>query len=99
MQYSDQDKDDPIELRIYPGRDGTFTLYDDAGTNYDYESGQSSRIVLNWKDSTHELLIGKRVGSFSGMPRDRSLVVHMAGATHASQAVRYRGEAIRLHLN
>ena len=99
MQYSDQDKDDPIELRIYPGRDGTFTLYDDAGTNYDYESGQSSRIVLNWKDSTHELLIGKRVGSFSGMPRDRSLVVHLAGATHASQAVRYRGEAIRLHLN
>jgi alpha-D-xyloside xylohydrolase len=99
MQYSDQEKDGPIELNIYPGRDGTFTLYDDEGTNYDYESGQSSTIVLNWKDRTHELLIGKRVGSFSGMLRDRSFVVHMAGATHASQTIRYRGDAIRLHLN
>jgi alpha-D-xyloside xylohydrolase len=98
-QYYDQEPDSPIELRIYPGSDGTFTLYDDEGTNYGYEAGQSSRIVLNWKDSSHELLIGKRIGSFPGMVRDRSFVVHLVGGSHSSQTVRYRGETIRLHLN
>jgi alpha-D-xyloside xylohydrolase len=99
LQYSDQKKDAPIELTIYPGCDGTFTLYDDEGTNYDYESGQSSRIVLNWKDRTHELWIGARVGSFSGMLHDRTFIVHQAGSTHASQTIHYRGDAVRLHLN
>jgi alpha-D-xyloside xylohydrolase len=98
-QYDGQVRDSPIELRIYPGADGAFTLYDDEGSNYGYETGQSSRIVLNWKESIHELLIGKRVGTFPGMLRDRTFVVHLVGTTHPSQTVLYHGDAIRVHLN
>jgi alpha-D-xyloside xylohydrolase len=98
-QYSEQHNDAPIELVVYPGRDGTFTLYDDEGTNYGYESGRSSTVAVNWNDSTHDLRIGARAGSFPGMPRERTFVVHRAGSSDASQTVHYRGDAIRLHLN
>jgi alpha-D-xyloside xylohydrolase len=97
-QYVEQKRDGPMELRIYPGHDGTFTLYDDEGSNYDYESGQSSMVVLTWKDRTHELLIGKRAGSFAGMRPECTLLVHVAGSAQAPREVHYRGEAMRIPL-
>jgi alpha-D-xyloside xylohydrolase len=97
-QYVEQKRDGPMELRIYPGHDGTFTLYDDEGSNYDYESGQSSMVVLTWKDRTHELLIGKRAGSFAGMRPECTLLVHVAGSAQAPREVHYRGEAMRIQL-
>jgi hypothetical protein len=54
---------------------------------------------LHWNDSTSELLIGKRAGSYPGMARSRRFVVHLAGATHATRTVLYCGVAIPLHLN
>jgi alpha-D-xyloside xylohydrolase len=97
-QYAEEKKDAPIDLVVYPGRDGTFTLYDDEGTNYNYESGQSSRIVVTWTDRTHELRIGASAGSFPGMLRERTFVVHRAGGDEEPHTLRYRGEAIRLRL-
>jgi alpha-glucosidase (family GH31 glycosyl hydrolase) len=32
---------DPIELRVYAGSNGAFTLYEDEGDDYDYEQGPS----------------------------------------------------------
>ncbi len=49
---------DPIEIRIYPGADGTFTLYEDQGDNYDYEKGVYATIPLTWNDSRKILTIG-----------------------------------------
>jgi alpha-D-xyloside xylohydrolase len=97
-QYVGQDKASPTELRIYPGADATFTLYDDDGASYGYENGQSSAIALTWKDSKRELVIGKRSGSFPGMPSEQSFAVHLAGSAHADQTIRYRGEAVRVRL-
>jgi alpha-D-xyloside xylohydrolase len=37
MQYVTETSEDPIEIRVYPGRDATFVLYEDEGTNYNYE--------------------------------------------------------------
>jgi alpha-D-xyloside xylohydrolase len=97
-QYVDQKPGSPLELRIYPGANGSFTLYDDEGTNYDYERGQSSAIVLSWKDRTHELVLGKRAGSFPGMPAERTFRVHLAGSTKAPREVHYRGDELRIEL-
>ncbi|SFS20396.1 alpha-D-xyloside xylohydrolase [Granulicella pectinivorans] len=98
-QYSEQHSDGPIELVVYPGQDGSFTLYDDEGSNYDYETGQSSKIVVRWDDKARELHIGARLGSFRGMLRERSFVVRMVGGNHASHEVRYGGDAIRIPLD
>lgn len=65
-------KADPIELRIYPGANGDFNLYEDEGDNYDYEHGAHSIIPIHWENSTKTLTIGDRDGSFSGMLEHRT---------------------------
>ena len=60
-------KSDPIELRVYGGADGDFTLYEDEGDNYNYEHGAYSTIPMHWDDKAQALTIGERTGSFPGM--------------------------------
>src|ERR1035441_5090989 len=66
LQYSSEKPADPIELRIYRGADGTFTLYQDDGESYGYEKGEHATITLAWKDESQTLIIGSRTGSFPG---------------------------------
>jgi alpha-D-xyloside xylohydrolase len=97
-QYVAQKPDDPIELRIYPGRDAAFTLYEDEGTNYNYEKGQFSTILLKWDNRRGQLEIGKRVGSFPTMLTERTFSVHLAGTSSAPRTVTYRGGAMAVKL-
>jgi alpha-D-xyloside xylohydrolase len=103
MEWSDEKPADPIELRVYTGADGDFTLYEDAGDSYDYERGQRATIAFHWDDKSGTLTIGAREGSFPGMLAQRSFhVVFIApdravGAGPSSRAdhvVAYRGEAV-----
>lgn len=66
-QYSWQESNEPIEIRIYPGADGEFVLYDDEGDNYNYEDGAYSTIALRWDDRHRTLHIGERKGAYKGM--------------------------------
>lgn len=75
MQYTNERPNNPIELRIYPGRDGTFTLYEDDGHTYDYQKGQYSEIALHWDDKTRTLTLATRKGSFPGMLETREFRV------------------------
>ena len=65
-------KNNPLEIRIYPGADGKFTLYEDENDNYDYEKGMYSTIIFKWNDSKKVLTIGKRKGSFPGMLKEHT---------------------------
>ncbi len=60
-------KSDPIELRVYKGADGQFTIYEDAGDTYSYENGEYAEIPLAYNDASLELTIGARIGSFPTM--------------------------------
>ncbi|MBR6538938.1 MAG: DUF5110 domain-containing protein, partial [Bacteroides sp.] len=53
---------EPIILRIYPGADATFTLYEDEGDNYNYEKGAYSQISFRWDDAKQQLTAEKRNG-------------------------------------
>jgi alpha-D-xyloside xylohydrolase len=75
VQYAMEKPADPIELRIYPGADGDFTLYEDQGDSYNYENGVYSTISFHWSNSTHTLSIGKRTGDFPGMLKTRTFQV------------------------
>ena len=70
VQYSSQSTDS-LEIRIYPGSDGKYVLYDDEKDNYNYEKGAYSTIEFNWSDKEGKLTIGKRSGSYPGMPGNR----------------------------
>jgi alpha-D-xyloside xylohydrolase len=75
MQYTDERPDAPWELRIYPGADGRFDLYEDAGDGLEYQSGQFAATPLTWDDARSELCIGRREGGFASLIRRRGLRV------------------------
>ncbi len=42
-------------VRVYPGADADFALYQDDGTTYAYEQGDGRISRLHWNDATHKL--------------------------------------------
>jgi alpha-D-xyloside xylohydrolase len=77
VQYTAEKPAGPIELRVYPGADGQFTLYEDEGDGYDYEKGVYATIGFQWDNGKRQLTIGKRQGSFPGMLKQRSFRIVM----------------------
>jgi alpha-D-xyloside xylohydrolase len=75
VQYATEKKWDALEIRIYPGADGEFVLYEDELDNYNYEKGVYSTITFQWDDAKKELTIGKRRGSFPGMLEERKFKI------------------------
>ena len=79
VQYADEKTTAPIELRVYPGADGSFDLYDDAGDSYAYEKGARSVTALRWNDRRQELTISKPQGRYPGQPDQRQFRVVVVG--------------------
>jgi alpha-D-xyloside xylohydrolase len=79
IQYTSEKPADPIELRIYPGTDGQFLLYEDEGDNYDYEKGVYATIPFRWDNGKRQLTIENRKGSFPGMLKRCSFHIVVVG--------------------
>ena len=73
LQYTSEKPADPLTLFVYTGKDATFSLYEDEGTNYNYEKGAFSSIGFTYTESTNSLTISDRKGSFDGMLKDRAI--------------------------
>ena len=84
QEWSTEKPADPIELRIYRGADGDFTLYEDENDNYNYEKGAHATISIRWKDASKTLTIGERVGKFPGMLEKRTFNVIFVGDGHGN---------------
>ena len=74
-QYVGEKPWDNLEMRIYPGADGSFTLYEDEGDNYNYEKGYYSTITFTWNDKARTLTIGTRQGGYQGMLLSRKFTI------------------------
>ena len=107
QQYSSEKPNAPWEIRIYPGADGMFTIYEDEGDNYNYEEGKSARISLQWDNKTKTLTIGDRKGSFDNMvpERDFRVIVVSEGkgvgvdeSSNVDKTVRYAGQKLKVML-
>jgi len=104
IQYAAQSVD-PMEIRVYRGANGSFTLYEDENDNYNYESGSYATIPFTWNDTTQTLTIGARQGSFPGMLTNRTFRIvwvssaHGAGVpntTVADNVVAYTGTTVQI---
>ncbi len=83
VQYAVEKPWDNLEIRIYPGADGEFTLYEDEFDNYNYEKGLYSTIGFIWNDKTRTLTIADRQGEYPGMLSTRKFnVVVCDGKSH-----------------
>jgi alpha-D-xyloside xylohydrolase len=71
---------EPLEVRIYPGADGTLVLYEDAGDGFAYEAGAFAETNFQWNDVAQRLSIGPRQGTYAGMAPVRAFCVRVAGS-------------------
>jgi alpha-D-xyloside xylohydrolase len=107
LEYAQQSPSDPVELRIYAGANGDFTLYEDEGDTYNYEKGAFTTIALHWDDASKTLSFGERQGQFPGMPAAHTfqivLVAKDQGAgvepsNHPEKIITYNGAAVSAKL-
>ena len=107
MEWSDEKPAELINLYVYAGKDASFTLYEDEGTNYNYEKGRYATIDFSWNETGKTLTIGNRKGNFSGMLKSRRfnivLVAHdkpqaLNLDNPQGKMVRYNGKAITVKL-
>ncbi|MET0945869.1 MAG: DUF5110 domain-containing protein, partial [Flavobacterium sp.] len=107
VQYANEKKWDNLEIRVYEGADGVFTLYEDEGDNYNYEKGKYATITFKWNDSKKVLTIEQQKGEFIGMIKQRKFNVVKVSAnpdqqnnnsTKFSKVVDYTGNTILVKL-
>ena len=107
MQWSDEKAPELINLYVYAGCDGQFTLYEDEGTNYNYEKGQYATIDITYHDASKMLTIGSRKGSFKGMLKKRRFNIVYVTPDRAQtlnldnpigRMVNYKGQEVKLNL-
>ncbi|MBN2093255.1 DUF5110 domain-containing protein [candidate division KSB1 bacterium] len=103
VQYATEKNWDNLEIRIYPGANGKFTLYEDENDNYNYEKGVYSTITFKWDDAKKTLTINNRKGSFPGMLKERNFNVVVVSADKGvgmdavqkfDKIVKYKGKKI-----
>jgi alpha-D-xyloside xylohydrolase len=105
-EYTGEYPDAPIELRIYPGRDGNARLYFDDGLTYGYERGQFAWLPMHWNDGSQVLTLGAREGSFAGMAQQRRFLVTVVGPGHSvgeavtstGKRLTYSGAPVHIHM-
>ena len=106
IQYSDEKPASEITLYVYAGRNGEFQLYEDEGTNYNYEKGKFATIDIRYDDASKTVTFGKRQGSFNGMLKSRTFNVVLVTKDNAQpldfnakgKSVTYSGKAVSVKL-
>ena len=108
MQWSDEKKPELIDLYVYAGKDGSYTLYEDEGTNYNYEKGKYAVIDFKYDDARKQVTIGARKGSFDGMLQKRRFNIILVdqkkqqgvnlAKSPKGKVVKYAGQAMTVKL-
>ncbi len=98
VQYASEKPWDSIEIRVYPGADGEFTLYEDEFDNYNYEKGAYSTITFRWNDRSRTLSVSDRSGSYPGMLAERRFKLQLMGDKAAEATIHYDGKAQSVRL-
>ena len=105
VQYATEKPVDPIELRVYRGADGAFTLYEDENDSYAYEKGVYATIPITWNEASKQLTIEARTGRFPGMLERRTFQIVFVGQQHGvgidaeskpDKTVLYEGRALSI---
>ena len=107
MEWSDEKPAELINLYVYAGQDGSFQLYEDEGTNYNYEKGKYATIDITYDDATRTVSFGARKGQFAGMLKNRRFNVVLVTkdapraldlASPEGKIVSYTGKATTISL-
>lgn len=92
VQYATEKKWDNLTIKIYPGTDADFVLYEDEFDNYNYEKGDYTEIPFHWNEKSKTLTIDSRKGNFKGMIEKRTFNVMIPDGQQ--KLVNYSGKKI-----
>ncbi|MDE5997312.1 MAG: glycoside hydrolase family 31 protein [Muribaculaceae bacterium] len=95
VEYSAASTGKPLTIEVYPGKDATFTLYDDAGDSYDFEKGEYTRISMKWDDAKNELTIAEAEGTYPEAPKSRKMTIRKDGK---SKTITYKGKKTKIKI-
>lgn len=106
VQFATEKSWDDLQVRIYPGADGEFTLYEDEDDNYNYEKGKYTTVRMTWSDKDRQLTIHPRQGSYDGMLQNRNfrivVVDNLKGLGLDNESytvnVEYKGKKLNIKL-
>jgi len=96
IQHTKENQAD-ITLKVYTGKNGEFTLYEDEGVNYNYEKGAFTTINITYNEDIKTVTIGERTGKYTGMPQTRKFEIEWItsdGKKNATSMVEYSGAEI-----
>src|SRR5262249_3961201 len=77
-QYSDEPVSGPMTLIVYPGVNGTSSLYEDDGKTFNYRNGEFTKLEMNWSDSDRRLRLRLASGRMLP-PASRPFEARVAG--------------------
>jgi len=102
VQYATEKPDAPLELRVYPGADTSFTLHEDDNETYAYERGEYADIPLTWTEATRTFTVGPRKGTYPGMVQERELRILLVRpgeplSKSEVRTLRYSGKPLSVH--
>ncbi|MEO8608850.1 MAG: TIM-barrel domain-containing protein [Chloroflexota bacterium] len=106
ITYADEYPNASLDLCVYPGQNGSFTLYDDEGDNYNYEQGHFATIHISWDEASRRITLHDRQGSYPGMPDSREFRIVFGGTeddqhlleSKGNQIIIYKGREISIDL-
>lgn len=100
IQSTEEPQSDNLILRVYSGKDGNFTIYEDENTNYNYEKDAYATIDLKYNDQNKTLNIGATNGYYDGIPKERNIEIQQISENGVKTFnLKYRGENVEIDLN
>jgi alpha-glucosidase/alpha-D-xyloside xylohydrolase len=94
-QYANEKVDAPLSLTVYPGVDGSFRLYEDDGSSFNYRKGEWMGIDMHWDDAARKLSLRLAEGSRMLPPLKRNVEVKLDQTT---RSVVFDGRAAEVKL-
>jgi alpha-glucosidase (family GH31 glycosyl hydrolase) len=95
-QYVSEKVDKLLNIRIYPGADGRFVLYEDDGSSFTFERGDFMRLEMQWNDKSRSLRCALAQGSRMFGPPEREMIVEIPGGPQKS--MHFNGSPVTVHL-
>ena len=106
IQYATEETGKPMEIRIYKGKDASFTLYEDDNKTYDYEKGEYATIDFQWNEKANTLSISGQKGTFKGIQPNKTFHITVVDTTRGTgiepsqptKTIEYNGAPVEVKL-
>lgn len=92
-QYTTESVDGPLSVQIYPGADGSFLLYEDDGSSFNYRQGEWMGIEIAWNESKRKLTLQLAHGSRMLPPAPRTISLKLG---NIERSVSFEGKPLEL---